>query len=399
MIVFERQMAAEEKSSENDNLTSRSIMKEMSVRRLVFLIITLVGGTGLTSAEDNARLKDLDSVSPTTRTIPAWLQRLARRNERSNATVTNAFRAVVKTSSKSTVRVYCDGVHKSLGAVVDQRGYIVTKASELKGTITCELSGGSTIPAQVIGVRSDYDIALLKVEVTELQVVRWDFQVPDLGSWLATSGTSDRPVAIGVMSASPHRINGSRGVLGILLRESPAGAKVTEVVAGGAAEKAGVGVGDMVVSFNGEAVSKVDRLIAKIREMRSGDVVHLVVRRNGQDLKVMTRLTTLRTAEQRRAEMQRTLGRQVSDRSGGFPRALQHDSVLRPSDCGGPLVNLDGKAIGINIASADRVASFAIPAQEVLMILGDLLPKNIEIPSSIEAISTPVAPSFSLTEQ
>ena len=33
-----------------------------------------------------------------------------------------------------------------------------------------------------------------------------------------------------------------------------------------------------------------------------------------------------------------------------------------PKDCGGPVVDLDGRCIGINIARALRVATYALPA-------------------------------------
>jgi len=47
-----------------------------------------------------------------------------------------------------------------------------------------------------------------------------------------------------------------------------------------------------------------------------------------------------------RGEMQNSMGSKLSDRRAGFPIILQHDSVLKPTDCGGPLVNLDGKVLG-----------------------------------------------------
>jgi serine protease Do len=43
--------------------------------------------------------------------------------------------------------------------------------------------------------------------------------------------------------------------------------------------------------------------------------------------------------------------------------------------CGGPLVNLDGKAIGLNIARAGRVTTYALPARLVKRILDNLTPK------------------------
>src|SRR6478609_8441570 len=52
-----------------------------------------------------------------------------------------AFADVVKAPSKSTVQVYCDGYRAALGAIVRSDGYIVTKASELKGKVQCELLG------------------------------------------------------------------------------------------------------------------------------------------------------------------------------------------------------------------------------------------------------------------
>ena len=55
----------------------------------------------------------------------------------------------------------------------------------------------------------------------------------------------------------------------------------------------------------------------------------------------------------------------LSTRRGGFPVILQHDSGVAPENCGGPLVDLDGKVVGINIARAGRTESYALPAEAV----------------------------------
>jgi len=47
--------------------------------------------------------------------------------------------------------------------------------------------------------------------------------------------------------------------------------------------------------------------------------------------------------------------------------------VIKPSDCGGPLVDLDGKILGINIARAGRVETWALPAEVVTPILKELI--------------------------
>jgi serine protease Do len=43
--------------------------------------------------------------------------------------------------------------------------------------------------------------------------------------------------------------------------------------------------------------------------------------------------------------------------------------------CGGPLVNLDGQAVGLNIARADRVTTYALPARLVKQALDSLKSK------------------------
>src|SRR5207253_1169195 len=67
-----------------------------------------------------------------------------------------------------------------------------------------------------------------------------------------------------------------------------------------------------------------------------------------------------------RGDFQNRMGSILSDRRNGFPTILHHDAVLRPSDCGGPLVGLDGKVVGINIARAGRTESYAAPAEAVI---------------------------------
>jgi serine protease Do len=67
------------------------------------------------------------------------------------------------------------------------------------------------------------------------------------------------------------------------------------------------------------------------------------------------------------------MGSELSQRRAGFPVVLQHDGVIRPTDCGGPLVDLDGRVVGINIARAGRVESYAVPSEAVIPLLGDLM--------------------------
>ena len=53
-------------------------------------------------------------------------------------------------------------------------------------------------------------------------------------------------------------------------------------------------------------------------------------------------------------------------RLSGFDRVIQHDTVLDPEDCGGPVLDLSGRAVGLNIARAGRVVTYSLPASLVI---------------------------------
>ena len=68
----------------------------------------------------------------------------------------------------------------------------------------------------------------------------------------------------------------------------------------------------------------------------------------------------------------------LSNRRGGFPSILQHDTVLKPSDCGGPLVNLEGQVVGINTAiitggRGNEGVGFALPSNTAIGVYNQIV--------------------------
>ena len=53
-------------------------------------------------------------------------------------------------------------------------------------------------------------------------------------------------------------------------------------------------------------------------------------------------------------------------RLSGFDQVMQHDTVMDTDECGGHLLDTRGNEIGINIARAGRVVSYALPASLIL---------------------------------
>ena len=73
-----------------------------------------------------------------------------------------------------------------------------------------------------------------------------------------------------------------------------------------------------------------------------------------------------------RIDRMNQMGGKLSGTREGFVSVLQTDLTLEPSECGGPVVNLDGKIVGVNIARGGRVKSYAVPAKELRALLGDV---------------------------
>ena len=281
----------------------------------------------------------------------------------------HAFNKVAAASRQSTVRIVDGQQDLAYGVVVKSDGWILTKASQIKPQMTCLLANGRRLDAVTKWVSRDDDLALLKVEAHDLPVVQWSDKPPQVGQWTITAGISEVPLSMGIVSVPARQIPERRGVLGVAVVDTPDGPKVIEVVAQSGAENAGLKIGDLVMEIQHQRMKTAEDVTRTVRSFRPGELVVVKVTRNGklEQLSAVLgdRLTTLLS----RGKIQGTSQDQISRRRTGFPEAIQHDSVLTPEQCGGPLVDLDGRVVGLNIARLDRTASIAIPAERIRELL------------------------------
>jgi serine protease Do len=107
--------------------------------------------------------------------------------------------------------------------------------------------------------------------------------------------------------------------------------------------------------------------------LREGQSVHLKLERDGQPFEVTIKLRVLKREEYIASRNSLMTG-ETSRRADGFDQVIEHDTVIPPWLCGGPVMNLEGEAIGINIARANRAATYALPAELVQQIFATLKP-------------------------
>jgi serine protease Do len=313
----------------------------------------------------------------------------------SNPRLLAPFRGVVAKANESTVQVRCDDRDAVLGTVVYADGYIITKASELRGgSITVRFADGTEYEAELVGRHRETDLAMLRVDATGLKPVTFaDSNKVTVGNWLAAAGPTSSPVAVGILSASLRKlatdsfheegqiINHNRGYMGVRLAEVDpkddrgqlTGALVTSVEKDTPAAKAGLKEKDLIVAVGSTRVLSRPALQEALEYYRPGETVTLTLEREGEVKKLKLTLGSPPVSPlEARSRLQNAMGGELSGRRTGFPAILQTDMVIDPRNCGGPVVDLDGNVLGINIARAGRVETWILPSEHIRPLLEDM---------------------------
>ena len=233
------------------------------------------------------------------------------------------------------------------GFVITQDGYIVTNQHVVSGasSVNVTLYNGDTYPATVVGGDSDYDVAVLKIEATGLQAVTLgksaDVNVGDTVMAIGNPlGELTFSMSQGIVSCCDRAINvdgtpfnmiqvdasinpgNSGGPLMIPIGDVQAiitdimengqvtdkaymaikagsmteqmaaqyninvtqGVFVYAVEKGGAGEKAGLQLGDVITKLNDTEITSMSDLSMAKKGFKAGDTVTLTVWRGGQEI-------------------------------------------------------------------------------------------------------------------
>ena len=288
----------------------------------------------------------------------------------------------------------------ALGTVVDSEGYVLTKASELKGDISCKFSDGRQASARVVGIDPKTDLALLKIDLDNINVVQWkEGPAPLVGQWLASPNLKSSKLEVGIVGVDERTIPPSDPFIGINMEnvEDKDGVKITAVVSRSPADDADLLVSDIITRIDDIEIKDIDSLRKTLGQYDPNDRVTLSIIRASKEKKIKLTLGEKDkiSPQNDRSNQQNSMGSTPSRRRKDFPNAFQHDSMLSSTTCGGPVVDLDGQVVGINIARAGRVASLSLPVQTVLPVLamlktGEYAPELVN-QAKIESIDAELA--------
>lgn len=282
----------------------------------------------------------------------------------------------------------------AMGTVVSDDGYILTKASELEDATDpeCILSNGKRLKVREVAIDRILDLVLLKIESRGMTPVVWSTESPPAaGRIVITTDARGTPLLPGVISVRNRSLT-TKGFLGVVLRQlSNSGPVVVqEVLPGGAAKRHGIKEKDIILAIDGTPIHDSQTMISLVSESPTGKSIAMRIERDGVIRTIDVELTAKFVAEDNEVMLGRyrdteNLGKYASVHNSGFPEAMQHDTDLFPDQCGGPLFDLSGKAVGLNIARAARIASYALPAHIVVKAFEDM--KKQDVPKQLKKAS------------
>jgi S1-C subfamily serine protease len=337
----------------------------------LWTIVGLLLGLGLGSAAD-AQEKGTDLSE-------GIFPRLSTRREfqssrRDSAQVLSLVRPLCEKCKTFVCNVIVDYRPVALGTVVGEGGWAITKHSEISpGKLQVRLSDKRLLDAQVYASQRSEDVALLKFDAPDLKGILFDRTEPKLGSFLVSSGANGDVLSIGVVGSQPRAVS-QHGILGISFPRNQSEVVVDNLLPGGGAAASGIKVGDRILKINRKPIQNGDMLRREVKELYAGEIAEIELLRGTETLNIQVQLRDESVAVE--SESDAKVHGNRSSRSGGFSHVLHHDSVLQPDEIGGPILDLEGNPLGINIARANRVSSYAIPAAALVPIIKRMLPQR-----------------------
>ena len=326
---------------------------------------------------------DLDGNIELKFELPSLRNRPVQRFERQSRSLRRNLRGSVQGIAASIVKITDGRDQLAFGTVIRSDGLVLTKASEVEGKqkLYAQLVGNKVYNATVLSSDTKNDVALLKVEADNLKPITWSNVQPLNGSFVVTSSPAGEVISLGSYSVvSRSTVGENQGFLGVEPRTVSQGVVVGDVVAGDtAAFAAGLRKDDIITMVNQVRINETFELVDEIRKRQAGDKIKIQFIRNGRQRTTTAKLAgrSLNADRAARFKMMSRLGAVPSERKSEFPVVFQHDSPLFPEQCGGPICDLDGNVLGLNIARESRAASYAIPSNHLQTVVDELLRYDI----------------------
>jgi serine protease Do len=251
----------------------------------------------------------------------------------------------------------------------DKKQFLLTKNTMLGEKPMCDVDG-LAIPLKLIARDQENDLVLFQMgeKITggiDLDLIPSDTTVINMGRFLYTvehNGKIMRSVLGSALFNLP-KIN-SQPYLGAMVVYNSSPVQFSLVKEGGPAEKAGLKVGDDLISINGKAIKKANEFAPEILKYWADDEVTFEwinpAGKMSKTFKLDGRGQSVFNHPAEKFEGGK------SERRDGFNAVFTHDAAIKANSCGSPVFDWKGRFYGINIARFSRTTTVVVPKKTIV---------------------------------
>ena len=218
--------------------------------------------------------------------------------------------------------------------------------------------------SDLVALISDHQFPSVNVSKVARQSISDSFVGLNLWSLL---GADQRKFGVLGMSSQTFPRLPVPGTFDAQMQEIEGLPTLTKVDSTGAAARAGLRVGDRMLTLNNRDVSSAIKINAAMQQFSAGDTLQVQYRRGAADLYTNVILSNWSVRENPHPANNIPKGKSV--RRDNFLRVFLHDSRIHADECGSPVVDSKGNFIGLNIARFSHTACLAIPRDTILAFL------------------------------
>lgn len=251
------------------------------------------------------------------------------------------------------------------------KSFLVTKNSMLGDSVQVQLPDGKMVAGKTISRDNNSDLALVQIDAKlkntiDIHSLKADSVTNDQLGTLLLSAEPAKSGVVSVLGAAEFQLKNlsSAGYLGAATVNKDDKLMMSVVQPNGAAMEF-LKVDDEITSVDGKKVTTPEEFVQAIQKHKAGEAIVVKGNRNNSNFSYNITLRVRPASPANNTHVASRFDGGRSDRYDGFWNTFIHDGVIKPSECGGPLFDINGRFVGINMARYSRVSSIATAARGV----------------------------------
>jgi len=258
-----------------------------------------------------------------------------------------------------------------------KRQFLLSKNTMVGEKAQCDINGVK-IAIEVVGKDQENDLVLFALEKhisggIDLDIADKDTLKIEMGKLLLSVNHAGKVVrsVLGSTLINLPKIN-SQPYLGAMVVYNSRPVQFSLIKAGSPAEKAGIKVGDELISINGKAIEKASEFAPEILKYWADDEVTFEWMNASGKMDKTFKLDGRGQPVSNHPADKFKGGK--SERRDGFNAVFTHDAAIPANDCGSPVFDWEGRFYGINIARFSRTTTVVVTKKTIV----DFVSKHVK---------------------